>query len=88
MKTHTGRRDHKCNICGKDFIQNTQLKAHMFHHNDENALVCDLCGKKFNRKTRLTEHLVYIHLKKKMPECHMCKKTFMRKEDMNRHVVS
>lgn len=60
----------------------------MFHHNDENAMVCDLCGKKFNRKTRLTEHLVYIHLKKKMPECNMCKKQFMRKEDLNRHLVS
>lgn len=81
-----GRRDHKCQICGKEFIQNTQLKAHMFHHNRENALTCDVCGKQFNRRTRLREHMDYVHLKKQMPACNMCRKEFMRREDLNRHI--
>ena len=84
----TGKRDHVCRICGKSFIQNTQLRAHLFHHTGENAYNCDICGKQFNRKTRMREHIEYIHLEKKMPTCNMCSKTFMRREDLGRHIES
>ena len=61
---HEGRRDHKCETCGKSFssAQALQKHIHKFHdgHKD-NDYKCETCGKSFSQAGHLKKHFHTTH---------------------------
>lgn len=38
----SGKKEHRCNVCGKDFTRNDVLKRHMFTHLDIKPFSCEV----------------------------------------------
>ena len=53
---------HKCELCGKGFIDNQRLKCHMFTHTNERPYVCQYCSRGFNSQGNLRMHIRGTHL--------------------------
>lgn len=50
-------REHKCEICYKEFITEKSLKNHMLRHSDVKPFECLLCNKKFRQSIVLKAHV-------------------------------
>lgn len=70
MKYHSNERQHKCDICGKAYIEAHTLKIHMRKHSGERPFVCDYCGKAFFLSSQLVSHKNSTH--KESTEIHKC----------------
>ena len=55
MRTHTGEKTHKCEICGQGLSSKKNLKIHLELH--ETKFNCDICDHKFENRRGLTNHL-------------------------------
>ncbi|XP_066927806.1 zinc finger protein 91-like [Clytia hemisphaerica] len=77
IDTFKGQKQHKCNVCGKEYMYLPTLQKHMRSHNGQKLHHCGECGKEFD-----TTRLFNAHLKtngcRKPYKCNVCEKKFAK----------
>ena len=74
---------HTCNVCGKFFGRQDNLRRHEKSHEKSNdSHICSICGQSFGRKDTLTRH---EKSHKKAHTCNICGKSFGRQDHLTRH---
>lgn len=85
-KSHDGKGNFDCHICGKHIPGQSNLRNHMRVHTGERPYRCHFCGKCFKLKGHMTEH-IRTHTGEKPFSCHICDKSFNRGSTLRKHVL-
>ncbi|MEQ2169655.1 hypothetical protein GOODEAATRI_027424 [Goodea atripinnis] len=74
----------KCDVCGKAYKHNYEMKAHRRIHTGERPFSCQTCGKGFMRSSGLAVHM-RIHTGQRPYSCRTCGKSFTQLNSLNYH---
>ncbi|XP_045849301.1 zinc finger protein with KRAB and SCAN domains 5 isoform X2 [Meles meles] len=80
----SGERGHKCNDCGKFFLQASNFIQHRRIHTGEKPFKCSECGKSYNQRVHLTQHQ-RVHTGEKPYKCQVCGKAFRVSSHLVQH---
>ena len=75
VRSHTGEKPYKCDLCEARFPANGSLKAHMRTHTGEKPYKCDTCGGQFTQIGCLKIH-TRTHTGEKPYKCDTCGRQF------------
>jgi uncharacterized Zn-finger protein len=87
IRTHTGDKHYKCDVCGKGFSHSSHLQKHIITHTCDKPYNCDICGKGFSDNSNLQNH-VRIHTGDKpyTCKCDICGKGFSQNGNLQTHI--
>ncbi|XP_019218797.1 uncharacterized protein LOC102079115 isoform X2 [Oreochromis niloticus] len=77
----------KCDVCGKAFEFNYQMKIHYRIHTGERPFACKMCGKMFRCNNSLSKH-IRTHTGGKPFSCTICGKMFKRSSHLTEHIMT
>ena len=87
---HEGNKHAKCELCGKTFYSNSQLRRHERCHglHKSKCVICQQCGKQFLFAHNLKRHVEAMHgTRQEIYHCSYCGKGFRLKTSMVSHVL-
>ncbi|XP_033632811.1 myoneurin-like [Asterias rubens] len=85
VRTHTGEKPFKCDLCSARFIQSINLKRHVLtNHQKDTPYECKFCDKKFSVFVYLKSHEI-THSSERPFQCETCGAMFKRKSDLRSH---
>ncbi|XP_053622959.1 zinc finger protein OZF-like isoform X2 [Plodia interpunctella] len=84
LETTTRTGPHECNVCQRQFAQNSDLKRHYRIHTGEKPYQCEVCLSRFSSKHTLSMHY-RIHTGEKPFECEVCQRKFSCKSTLTTH---
>lgn len=73
-----------CDMCGKNFMSEKGLKAHIGTHSEERNYMCQICPKAFKDATTLRVH-VRSHRDERRFVCDECGKAFKKSYSLTEH---
>jgi len=84
---HPDLNGYSCDICGKKYTRNHQLKIHKRAHEGKKPYQCEVCKKKFTDNSRLKAH-VKIHTDEYAYKCTVCGKAFKQRRTLRQHALT
>lgn len=61
LETHSGKKRHKCDVCGSYWGRPSSLKIHMVSHTGIKEFLCSICNQDFGVKSNYTRHIRVHH---------------------------
>jgi uncharacterized Zn-finger protein len=85
--THEKKKDFKCKLCEKSYIQKQQLNWHIGSvHEGIKPFSCSICNRGFDRNQNLKTHIESVH-EGKNSICPSCNKGFTQAVSLKRHIL-